>query len=183
MKPALRAHTTLLALALVLLLLPSLVPGQCYTTFRESGNELVKHGKYDEAIAKFQLAKNCKTDKPDNGDAEMDALIADAQGQKQKTVSNARSSGPTTTQTKTETDRITDDKAWEIARGSENGCRRYLQLFPSGYHAAEARQCVRDYADDDGDGLLNKDDLCPGQEGPASNNGCPTQSENKPDDV
>ena len=32
---------------------------------------------------------------------------------------------------------------------------------------------LRDYSDDDGDGVLNKDDRCPDKKGPASNNGCP----------
>lgn len=177
----------LLLLAL-LLALPALAEAQCYTAFRDRGKALVAEKKYDEGIHMFRQAKGCKTDKPANGDREIDALIADANKRKQPTppkptTTTTKPPGPTEAQKQAEAQRRAeaaarkaDDDAWDIAQGSKTGCQRYLDKYENknGRHVAKARQCVRDYSDDDGDGVLNKDDGCPDKKGPASNNGCPT---------
>lgn len=176
----------LLLLAL-LLALPALAEAQCYTAFRDRGKALVAEKKYDEAIHMFRQAKDCKTGKPANADREIDALIADANKRKQPTPpkpspTTTKPAGKTEAQKQAEAQRQAeaaarkaDDDAWDIAQGSKTGCQRYLDKYENknGRHVTKARQCVRDYSDDDGDGVLNKDDRCPREKGPASNNGCP----------
>lgn len=160
--------------------LPSLVSAQCFTTYRDRGKALVAENKYDEGISMFEKAKKCQSDKPATGDREMDALIADAKKRKQPVPKSKP--GPADAKKKADAQkqaeaaaRKADDDAWDIAQGSLTGCRRYLDKYErqNGRHVAEARRCVREYSDDDADGVLNKDDGCPREKGPASNNGCP----------
>ncbi|MBL7774358.1 MAG: hypothetical protein JNK89_00055, partial [Saprospiraceae bacterium] len=64
-------------LLLSIILLPTLAPAQCYTILRDDGIAKLNAQRYDEAIALFQGAKKCD-DKPIDGDARLDAMIAAA---------------------------------------------------------------------------------------------------------
>jgi formylglycine-generating enzyme required for sulfatase activity len=66
-----------------------------------------------------------------------------------------------------------DDLAWKYAQGTLLGCQRYLADYPQGLYVTEARQCEKDYADSDGDGILNKEDACPDEKGASVDKGCP----------
>jgi formylglycine-generating enzyme required for sulfatase activity len=68
---------------LFLLALPALASAQCFTAYRDAGKALVQKKEYDKAIEIFTKAKSCQSDKPANGDREIDALIADAKNRRQ----------------------------------------------------------------------------------------------------
>ncbi|MCK6690917.1 MAG: formylglycine-generating enzyme family protein [Thermoanaerobaculia bacterium] len=123
------------ALFALLLGLPALAPAQCYTALREKGKALVQQKKYDEAIAAFRNAKACKTDKPANGDSEMDALIKDAVNRKPKPAP----SGPTDTQKKA------DDALYKVAKAANTiaAYQAYLNECQLCSHAGPARAAIR----------------------------------------
>jgi formylglycine-generating enzyme required for sulfatase activity len=68
---------------LFFLALPALASAQCFTAYRDAGKAHVQKKEYDEAIEIFTKAKGCKSDKPANGDREIDALIADVKNRRQ----------------------------------------------------------------------------------------------------
>ncbi|MEQ1745549.1 MAG: hypothetical protein ABMA02_08990 [Saprospiraceae bacterium] len=177
----------LLALLTLLLALPALATAQCFTAYRDLGNKLVQEKKYDEAIAKYQKGKGCKTDKPADGDKQMDALIVKAKNLKSPpqpkpaakpaAIKPKPAPGPTEAQKQAEAAAArADDDAWDIAQGTLTGCKRYLDKYKNknGRHIAAAQQCVRDYSGDDSDSVLNKDDRCPTEKGSAAYHGCPS---------
>jgi formylglycine-generating enzyme required for sulfatase activity len=175
-----------LLLVALLLALPDLAAAQCYTAYRDLGKKLVQEKKYDEAIAKFQKAKGCRSDKPADGDKLMNDLIAEARKLKappkppnpkpaNPKPQSVKPTGPTPAEKEAAAASRADDDAWDIAQGTLTGCRRYLDKYEkkNGRHVPAARQCVRDYSDDDSDGMLNKDDRCPSEKGTAAYDGCP----------
>ncbi|MEQ1746843.1 MAG: formylglycine-generating enzyme family protein [Saprospiraceae bacterium] len=149
---------------LFFLALPALATAQCYAAYLEAGNKLLKAKKYDEAVAKFEKAKGCQSDKPADGDKRMDDLIADAKKRKASAAAQAQAATATAR---------ADDEAWDIGQSTLTGCKRYLERYPQGRHAADARECVREYSDDDADGIPNKADRCPAEKGLAAHAGCP----------
>jgi formylglycine-generating enzyme len=56
---------------------------QCYQIFLDGGKTYAREGKWDRAIAAYNEAKACQSDKPADGDAVLNDLINDAQKQKQ----------------------------------------------------------------------------------------------------
>jgi formylglycine-generating enzyme required for sulfatase activity len=72
-----------LLLFALFLALPALASAQCFTAYRDAGKAHVQKKEYDKAIEKFNKAKGCLSDKPANGDREIDALIADAKKRRQ----------------------------------------------------------------------------------------------------
>lgn len=139
------------ALCLLPLLTAAQTPTECYRHLYKRGVEEYNAGRWADAIKKWEGAKTCP-DKPAKND--LDARIQQAKAKlNPPKPSPGKTAGPTEAQKKAEAQkqaeaaaRKADDDAWEFAQGTLIGCQRYLNKYPNGRHAAEARQCVRDLA-------------------------------------
>ena len=70
-----------------------------------------------------------------------------------------------------------EETAWGISQkahllGSYEG---YLQYYPLGKYAGEAKNLVYKLSDADTDGILNSDDRCPNEKGTKTLKGCPIE--------
>jgi formylglycine-generating enzyme required for sulfatase activity len=59
---------------------------QCYQSFLNDGKTYAGKGLWDKAIAAYNDAKQCQSDKPANGDAVLNGLINEAKKQKQAAI-------------------------------------------------------------------------------------------------
>jgi formylglycine-generating enzyme required for sulfatase activity len=149
----------LLRIFLLLLLPASVLAQDCdCCKIRTLGQQKYDAGDYAGAKSTWETAKKM-------GDAakcaDLDALIANA---KKKIKPNPPPNKP---------NKQADELAWKYAQGTLLGCQRYLADYPQGLYVKEARQCEKDYADSDGDGILNKEDACPNEKGASVDKGCP----------
>lgn len=168
---------------------------QCYQSFLNDGKAYAGKGLWDKAIAAYNDAKQCQSDKPANGDAVLNGLINEAKKQKQAAIDRKKQADAERRareqadaqqreqeRKQQEAAQREDDNAWAIAQSAQNAaaCRTYREKYKNGRHLQDALQCEKDYSDDDKDGVLNKNDKCPKVPGTAANNGCPPDNNSIP---
>jgi formylglycine-generating enzyme required for sulfatase activity len=156
---------------LLFLLLPACAlaqPCDC-CKIRDLGQQKYNAGDYRGAKSTWETAKKM-TDAAKCTD--LDALITKAK-QKIPSPPPPKSKKNTPPKPKVSATSEAEEQAWKYAQGTSLGCQRYLKDYPEGKYVKEARQCEKDYSDDDGDGIINKNDACPSEKGAATDSGCP----------